>query len=182
VSAVSLANKPEGRSPGRSWGSRCLLSADANPGEAASVKIFWDRFLSLPLIAPRRTAQRADHRATSHSGLEPQPGATVRCARRVPETRARPLRRLRGCTLSALPIVAFARGGVGKDAAAIVNDGLRSWQERRVCYRGREPAATPGPQLLKSWSPANTAAKFFSPRNNSVDGFALPAPRSSICE
>src|SRR5262249_5444664 len=73
----------------------------------------------------------------------------------------------RSSTSSALPIVAFARGGAGKDAAAIVNDGLRSWQERRVCYRGREPGAGP-------WATASEI------RNNSVDGFALPLRHSRI--
>ena len=89
---------------------------------------------------PRRTAQWADHRATSHSGLQ-QPGATFNALDAL-VTRARADKRLRGCT-SALRIVAFARGRAGKDAAAIVNDGSGSWQERRVCYRSREPGTHP---------------------------------------
>jgi hypothetical protein len=41
---------------------------------------------------------------------------------------------------------------------------------------GREPAATPGPQLRKFWAPYFTRVKKILPRNNSVDGFALLAP------
>src|SRR5262249_56969870 len=86
----------------------------------------------------------------------------------------------RSSTSSALPIVAFARGGAGKDAAAIVNDGLRSWQERRVCYRGREPGAGPwatASEILVTHTPPPPK---ILPRNNSVDGFALPLRHSRI--
>src|SRR5262249_56079404 len=86
----------------------------------------------------------------------------------------------RSSTSSALPIVAFARGGAGKDAAAIVNDGLRSWQERRVCYCGREPGAGPratASEILVTHTPPPPK---ILPRNNSVDGFALPLPHSPI--
>jgi hypothetical protein len=47
--------------------------------------------------------------------------------------------------------------------------------------RGREPAATPGPQVLKSGQ-ATQLQPQKTPRNNSVGGFALPARRSAICE
>src|SRR5262249_8332733 len=45
---------------------------------------------------------------------------------------------------------------------------------------GRLTGPPPGPQVLKSWSPSNTAGKYFCPRNNSVDGFPLPLGHSRI--
>ena len=45
----------------------------------------------------------------------------------------------------------------------------------RTAARGRKPGAPPGPQPLKFWSPHALPPQKILERNNSVDGFALPA-------